>query len=376
MGLYILAVTATVFLFSALHSLFYIGVKRGAWRYWVMLSLFFGSMCAVCLLENFAAMWVAVEATTLLSAPLICWHKSEGSLEAMWKYLLICSIGIGLALFGTLLVFQGWSKPGFVFILAGYGTKMGLAPFHTWLPDAHSEAPGPVSAFLSGALLNCSFLAIWRFRQIMPADVAPFCDHAMLALGLLSVAVAAIFIVRQTDYKRMLAYSSIEHMGLILILFAVHAKTELLQAHLVFHSLIKMTLFLVAGNLLVAFQTREIAAVHGLGRTMKLHALIWMGGILMICGMPPSGLFLTELGLLLTAPIWVSAVVMSLLFILFAGMTKIAVGMVLGNSDRFHSTVAKPLPWTFSIAPVLGFLVAVGGGLSLTFYLLEKGWSL
>ena len=222
----VLLVTATLFVACAVHSVFYIGVKRETRLYWALLTLFFGAMCGACLTENLAGMWVAIEATTLLSAPLICHHKSAESIEAMWKYLLICSVGIGLALFGTLLFFAGWYVPGFVFILAGYGTKMGLAPFHTWLPDAHSEAPGPVSAFLSGALLNCSFLAIARFRLMMPESTQPFCDQAMIALGLLSLAVAAVFIVRQTDFKRLLAYSSVEHMGLILLLFAVCATAK------------------------------------------------------------------------------------------------------------------------------------------------------
>lgn len=225
----ILIVTSVLFVACAVHSIFYIGVKKETRLYWALLTLFYLAMCAACLTENLAGMWVAIEATTLLSAPLICWHKSAESIEAMWKYLLICSVGIGLALFGTLLYFHGWHKPAFIFILAGYGTKMGLAPFHTWLPDAHSEAPGPVSAFLSGALLNCSFLAIWRFRALMPAEVAPFCDHAMIALGLFSLVVAAVFIVRQTDFKRMLAYSSVEHMGLVILLFAVRPTSRCLR---------------------------------------------------------------------------------------------------------------------------------------------------
>ena len=362
----ILSVTSVLFVACALHSVFYIGVKRDTWRYWVLLTMFYGAMCATCVIDNLAGMWVAIEATTLLSAPLICHHKTAESIEAMWKYLLICSVGIGLALFGTLLVLHGWYVPGFVFVLAGYGTKMGLAPFHTWLPDAHSEAPGPVSAFLSGALLNCSFLAITRFRAIMPEAVAPFCDNAMIALGLCSLVIAAVFIVRQTDYKRLLAYSSVEHMGLIIILYAIAADQKVLGAHLVFHSLTKMTLFLTAGNLLLAYGTRQISAVHGLGRTMKLHAAIWMMGILMICGMPPSGLFLTELGLVLSAPLWLGAAVLALLFVIFAGMTRVSVGMVFGNPDRLHSAVAKRIPRTLSIVPAIGFAAIILAGIAVS----------
>ena len=382
LNLLILAVTTVLFVACTVHSFFYIGLKKETWKYYALLTLFYGAMCAACLIENLAGMWVAIEATTLLSAPLICHHKSAESVEAMWKYLLICSVGIGLALFGTLLVFAGWHLPGFIFVLAGYGTKMGLAPFHTWLPDAHSEAPGPVSAFLSGALLNCSFLAITRFRVIMPGHIGPFCDQAMIALGLCSLAIAAMFIVRQTDFKRLLAYSSVEHMGLTLIIYALSSAAAgdglrygvaeyILPAHIVFHSLTKMTLFLVAGNLLLAYGTRQIAQVHGLGRTMKLHAAIWMVGILMICGMPPSGLFLTELGLVLAAPTGLGAVVMALLFVVFAGMSKVAVGMVFGNPDRQHSAVAQKIPQALSVVPTVGFMLILALGSALSIALLR-----
>ena len=370
---HILLVTETLFVACAVHSVFYIGVKRETWLYWTLLTLFFGAMCGACLTENLAGMWVAIEATTLLSAPLICWHKSAESIEAMWKYLLICSIGIALALFGTLLVLHGWYKPGFVFILAGYGTKTGLAPFHTWLPDAHSEAPAPVSALLSGALLNCSFFAIVRFRDIMPAEIAGFCDTATLVFGILSVAIAAIFMVRQTDFKRLLAYSSVEHMGLVIVLFAIHAHEEILCGHVFFHSVIKTALFLVAGNLLLAYGTREIAAIHGMGRTMKLHAALWMLGILMICGMPPSGLFLTELGLLMKAPTWLGLTVASLLFVIFAGMVHVAVGMVFGKSDRLHSAVARPLPRAFAVMPSAALIAAFIAGSLFIVELIVKG---
>ena len=371
--LLIFGLTTALFGACAVHSISYVGTGRATWKYWTLLIAFFGAMIAAVLTRSLVGMWVAIEATTLLSAPLICHHKSPGAVEAMWKYLLICSIGIALALFGTLLVLHGWYKPGFVFILAGYGTKMGLAPFHTWLPDAHSEAPGPVSAMLSGALLNCSFLAIWRFRAIMPEAIAPFCDNAMLALGLLSLAVAAVFVVRQTDYKRMLAYSTVEHMGLVIILFAIHAHEEILCGHVFFHSVIKTALFLVAGNLLLAYGTREIAAIHGMGRTMKLHAALWMLGILMICGMPPSGLFLTELGLLMKAPTWLGLTVASLLFVIFAGMVHVAVGMVFGKSDRQHSAVARPLPRAFAVMPSAALIAAFVAGSLFIVELIVKG---
>ena len=379
--------TGALFVADLVQSVFYLreadrregGEHLSHRTYYVCLCAFFGAMLFALLAPSLPLMWVAVELTTLVSAPLIAYHRSRGALEAMWKYLLICSIGIGLALFGTMLVMHAvelqekgvaegcrmWFKVGFVFILAGYGTKTGLAPFHTWLPDAHSEAPAPVSALLSGALLNCSFFAIARFREIMPAEIAGFCDASMIFFGILSVAVAAVFMVRQTDFKRLLAYSSVEHMGLIVILFALFMRTPAdllllaLFAHIVFHSLTKTMLFQTAGNLLLAFGTRAIASVQGLGVSMKGHAALWLAGVLFICGMPPSVLFLTELGLVVHAPVWMSALVLVLLFVVFAAMMKVALAMTMGEP------VARPapLPKRLLAVPYLLFAALVGAGL-------------
>ena len=390
----LIVLTSVLFVADLVQSVFYIreadrcegGEHMPRWLYFTCFCGFFGAMLFALLAPSLPLMWVAVELTTLVSAPLIAYHRSPGALEAMWKYLLICSIGIGLALFGTMLVMHAmttgnptWYKAGFVFVLAGYGTKTGLAPFHTWLPDAHSEAPAPVSALLSGALLNCSFFAIARFRTIMPDEVTGFCDTAMIALGLLSLAVAAVFIVRQTDYKRLLAYSSIEHMGLIVVLFTLlqmHGGSEIvfgdgkgvvfenitgeilfsaLLGHIVFHSLTKTLLFQTAGNLLLAFGTRAIAAVQGLGVSMKLQAVLWIAGIVFICGMPPSVLFLTELGLVVSAPIWMSAIVLFLLFCVFAAMTKIALAMTMGKP----AAVPRPLPARLCCVPTLILLLLI-----------------
>ena len=390
----LIVLTSVLFVADLVQSVFYIreadrcegGEHMPRWLYFTCFCGFFGAMLFALLAPSLPLMWVAVELTTLVSAPLIAYHRSPGALEAMWKYLLICSIGIGLALFGTMLVMHAmttgnptWYKAGFVFVLAGYGTKTGLAPFHTWLPDAHSEAPAPVSALLSGALLNCSFFAIARFRTIMPDEVTGFCDTAMIALGLLSLAVAAVFMVRQTDYKRLLAYSSIEHMGLIVVLFTLlqmYGGSEIvfedgkgvvfenitgdilfsaLLGHIVFHSLTKTLLFQTAGNLLLAFGTRAIAAVQGLGVSMKLHAVLWIAGIVFICGMPPSVLFLTELGLVVSAPIWMSAIVLFLLFCVFAAMTKIALAMTMGKP----AAVPRPLPARLCCVPTLILLLLI-----------------
>ena len=379
-----LLVVLTPLLFAAnlVQSLFYLpeadrregGSHMPHWLYYLLMALFFGAMMFALLASSVPLMWVAVELTTLVSAPLIAYRRDEGSLEAMWKYLLICSIGIAFALFGTMLVLHAqstgsarWYMAGFAFVLAGYGTKMGLAPFHTWLPDAHSEAPAPVSALLSGALLNCSFFAIVRFREMMPDAAVVFCDRAMLALGILSVATGAVFMVRQADFKRLLAYSSVEHMGLVMVLYSLCGSlgdgkvvSVALLLHIAAHSLTKTLLFQTAGNLLLAFRTRAVSVVQGLGVSMKGPAVLWMSGLVFICAMPPSALFLPELGLVVFAPVWVSASVLALLFVVFAAMMKVGLSIVMGRP------IVNPdaLPKKLSIVPTaLLILLSVAGAL-------------
>ena len=370
----LLVLTPVLFVLNLVHSFFYIphsdrtegGQHMPHWLYYTLLTAFFGAMMFALTASSLPLMWVAVELTTLVSAPLIAYRRDKGSLEAMWKYLLICSIGISLALFGTMLVLHAeatrsvrWYMAGFAFILAGYGTKTGLAPFHTWLPDAHSEAPSPVSALLSGALLNCSLFAIVRFREIMPPEAHRFCDSAMIALGILSVATAAVFMVRQTDFKRLLAYSSVEHMGLAVIFYAVLPMMPEIclgdkvfaiafLAHIASHSLIKTALFATAGNILLAFRTRAVSVVQGLDASMKGHSRLWMFGIILICGMPPSPLFFTEYALVQKAPFPVAAAVLILLFIVFAAMMKAALSMTMGKPHA----MPERLPRTLAAMPV------------------------
>lgn len=390
---YLTGLTTVLFAVDLIQSLFYLpeadrreeGEHMRHSTYFACLVAFFAAMLFALNARSLPMMWVAVELTTLFSAPLIAYHRTRGSVEAMWKYLLICSCGIGLALFGTMLFMHAqttgnvaWYKAGFAFILAGYGTKTGLAPFHTWLPDAHSEAPAPVSALLSGTLLNCSFFAIARFRELMPDEASAFATHSMLALGIVSVLTAGVFMVRQTDFKRLLAYSSVEHMGLATILFALAAARIpsdegeclcdggilfiALLAHMTFHSATKTMLFLTAGNLLLAFKTRAIAAVQGLRETMPGHSMLWVFGILMICGMPPSAIFLSELALVASAPIWLSITVLALLFVVFAAMSRFALTMAMGTP-----TASRPeeLPLRLVVMPtILCSAIAVIGAVA------------
>ena len=321
-------------------------------RFAALMSLFLASMTLVGFARNFGLLWIAIEATTLLSAPLICFQRTKGALEAMWKYLLICSLGIGLALFGIFFMdvaFAGnhgglsfeslahagkvntqWCKVAFIFCFAGFGLKMGLAPFHNWLPDAYSESASPVAALMSAGLINCSFLAILRVLNVMPATVINFYKEFMIIFGVISLLTAAFFMIHQFDYKRMLAYSSVEHMGILSILWAIDAK-EMAILHMCMHSLIKMILFFVAGNITLAYISTKVKSVNGMINRMPFNAVLWGLGILMICGMPPSPLFISEFILIKKAGPILGGIVIVLLFTIFAAMTRNMMNMALGK---------------------------------------------
>jgi hydrogenase-4 component F len=321
---------------------------------------FQAAMSLVVLSQHFGLMWVAVEATTLLSAPLIHYHRHPRSLEATWKYLLICSVGIAVALLGTFFLSAAstsgaeavplffrrlgaarldpqWLKAAFILLLVGYGTKMGLAPLHTWLPDAHSEAPSPVSALLSGALLNCAFLAILRLHRVcLAAGLGDFSRQLLLLLGLLSMAVAAAFILGQGDYKRLLAYSSVEHMGILAVGIGVGGDWgALFQA--LSHSLVKAALFLTAGNILAAYGTKKAAEVRGLLRALPWSGALWLAGFFAITGAPPFGTFVGELAILRAAfqrRAWLPAsLFLLLLAVIFIGMASVFLRMAQGPRE-------------------------------------------
>jgi len=327
------------------------------------LLLFLAAMTLVAVSQQLALLWVAVEATTLASAPLIYFHRHHRSLEATWKYLLICSVGIALALLGvfflavaatnpdgstTSMVVRDlsqnarhlnvpWVKAAFILLLVGYGTKMGLAPFHTWLPDAHSEAPSVASALLSGALLNCAFLGILRTQEICVAGgLAPFTDQLLLIFGLLSMAVAAVFILGQTDYKRMLAYSSVEHMGILAVGVGLGGAAVFGSAlHMINHSLTKAMLFLVAGNILAVYRTKSTEGVAGVLAVLPFSGALWLLGFFAITGSPPFGIFLSEFAILKGAldqgQTLVAIIYLSLVAIILAAMAGPALAMAQGN---------------------------------------------
>lgn len=357
------------------------------------LLLFLAAMTLVAVSQQLALLWVAVEATTLASAPLIYFHRNHRSLEATWKYLLICSVGIALALLGIFflavaatnpdgstipLMVQDlrvnahhlnvpWFRAAFVLLLVGFGTKMGLAPFHTWLPDAHSEAPSVASALLSGALLNCAFLGILRAQEISVAGgLAVFSDRLLLVFGLVSMGVAAVFISGQTDYKRMLAYSSVEHMGILAVgVGSGGAAVFGALLHVINHSLTKAMLFLVAGNFLAVYRTKNTGEVAGALRVLPVSGVLWLVGLFAITGSPPFGPFLSEFTIVKAAldqgQIFVAVVFLVLLAVIMAAMAAPALAMAQGTpGDRVVATPARAI--ALSVVPaMLGIAVLMMG---------------
>lgn len=357
------------------------------------LLLFLASMTLVTVSGHFGLLWVAVEASTLASAPLIYYHRNQRSLEATWKYLMICSVGVALALLGNffLAVASGpgasgstmllttllgnatslqdsWLRAAFILFLVGYGTKMGLAPLHYWLPDAHSESPSLVSALLSGALLNCAFLGILRaFQVCVAAGLHDFAAPLLTGFGLVSMAFAAAFIMGQADYKRMLAYSSVEHMGILAL--GVGLGGEALfgaMLHAVNHSLTKGLLFFTAGNILSVFRTKSTRDVHGVLRTLPASGMLWMAGFLANSGSPPFGLFLSKFTILRAAitlghPV-IAAVMLVLLALIFTAMAGIMLHMAQGRPTAALKDRVVEESWR-QIAPpaVLALLVLILG---------------
>ncbi len=387
MGLYFLSITSGLFVAASFYAVGYLGhdirdeesedeglfSNHAPDAVFVSCMLFFlGTMTFVTVTRHFGLLWVAIEATTLSSAPLIYFHRSPHSLEATWKYLLICSVGIALALLGNFILAVAasvrpdssvqaeltvsglsalgpllsvpWLKAAAVFLVVGYGTKMGLVPLHTWLPDAHSESPSVVSAMLSGALLNCAFLGILRVFQVcLAAGLGPFIQEMLVGFGLLSIVVAAVFIIGQRDYKRMLAYSSVEHVGILALGVGIGGTATFgAMLHAVNHSVAKGLLFLAAGNILAVYRTKSVARVHGAFRAIPVTAVLWLVGFLAITGSPPFGAFWSEFTILRGAfeqGRWlVAAITLLALGLVFVGMAGAVLGMVQGEVPEGFAT--------------------------------------
>jgi hydrogenase-4 component F len=361
-------------------------------RFLACLCFFLAAMSLVTTTQHLGALWVGIEVTTLSSAPLIYFHRHKAALEATWKYLMICSVGIALALLGNVLFSiafypeapQGhnqmlyyishaaqaepaWLKAAFIFLLVGFGTKMGLAPLHNWLPDAHSQAPSLVSALLSGALLNCAFLGILRGHQVLnAAGLGEFSSGLLVFFGLLSMLTAALFIVGQGHYKRLLAYSSVEHMGILALGVGVGgAAVYGAMLHSVCHSLTKCMLFLLAGNVLTHYHTLSSYDVRGMRWTMPITACLWAGGFLAITGSPPFGLFVSEFSILqhifATERYLVGAIYLTLLAVIFVGMSLPFLRMVQGVTPPATQASYKETVYNVGPCLVLGVLILTLG---------------
>lgn len=337
-----------------------IGFRRVR-QFYILFHLFLLAMFLAVISKNPVVMWVAIEATTLATAFLVSFYAQSKNIEAAWKYLIINSIGLLLGFFGTILFLSsipalagnghfGWEeirnsaramnpsiiKIAFIFIFIGYGTKVGLAPMHTWLPDAHGKAPVPVSALLSGVLLNVAFFAILRFKGI--ADIvlgSGYSQTLLIFFGALSVGISSFIFYVQKNYKRMLAYSSIEHMGIIALGVGFGgAAASAAMLHMVYHAVTKSLLFLCSGNIFVKYSSTKIQNVQGLITLMPKTAIIFFLGFLSIMGIPPFGIFLTKFLILSdgikTHPFAAIVVLFALGFI-FVGFFRQVMSMVFGK---------------------------------------------
>lgn len=362
-------------------------------QYFILLHLFLAAMFFAIITTNPILMWIAIEATTLSTAFLISFYNKPSAMEAAWKYLIINSVGLLLAFFGTLLFLYpafasgqhgliNWqsilasagsfdpfvAKIAFIFILIGYGTKVGLVPMHTWLPDAHSKAPVPISALLSGVLLNVAFLGLLRFKVVVDLAIgAGFSQSLLIFFGILSIVVAAFIIFVQKNYKRLLAYSSIEHMGIAALGFGFGgAGIFAALLHMIYHSLAKSVLFLSAGNVFLKYSTTKIGKVRGALSVLPVTGVVFLMGFLAITGVPPFGTFLTEFSILSAGikshPIIVVVAVLALV-LAFVGFLKDMVAMFFGKPSeeitRGESGVwtVVPIVVLISILVIISFIV-------------------
>jgi hydrogenase-4 component F len=392
LGLTVLTVTSVLFLVTVIYAVGHVrqARPRSGQVFAACLLAFLAAASVVALAQHLAMLWVGMEATTLSVAPLIFLRRDRRSLEATWKYLVISSVGIALALLGTFFLASAqvdvagrslvlpdllaharelhpaWLRAAFLFLLVGFGTKMGLAPMHTWKPDTYGEAPSLVSGLMAGSLTSCAFLGVARVTEVvMAAGLGGFAQPVLIGFGLLSLAVAAAFIIGQGDVKRLLAYSSVEHMGLLVLglgLGGVGAYGSML--HLVNNGLSKGWVFLVTGNIVLATGSATAAGNRGLIRTLPVSAVLLVLGLFAVTGSPPFGLFMSEFTLLRAAidaghP-WIAAVMLLALAIIFVGMAALVLGIALGEPPPGVVPVRES-PWLLVGPMVLAAAVLMLG---------------
>jgi hydrogenase-4 component F len=394
-NVFLVTLTAFVSLTTAIFSRPYMRIERqhgrvtpGALRlYHSMYQLFVAAMLTALTTNNMGLLWVAMEAATLSTVLLVTLYRTPSSLEAGWKYFILCGVGIAQALFGTILLYfaaervlggegmsallwthlnevKGDLEPAvlslaFVFLLIGYGTKVGLAPLHNWLPDAHAEGPTPISAVLSGLLLNVAIYAVVRCKVLVEGSLQSSLPSRMLmGFGLLSVVLAAFFLWRQRDIKRLFAYSSIEHMGIITFAFGMGGAVANFAAllHMTVHSLTKSAIFFAVGHAAQKAGTQVMDEIRGLITVSPTVGWGLMLGSVAILGIPPFGVFASEFLILTTAmreQPWATPILLAGLGIAFAAIFGRVQPMVFGE------TTAKRLPHPPALLPVFTHLAIV-----------------
>ena len=362
--------------------------------YYLLMNSFLFTMVLALTVKNMGIMWIAIEATTLASVFLVGLNNDKHALEAAWKYVIICSVGIAVALLGIILLhlssagvlkpqqFLNWTalyenatslKPSicrlaFIFILVGFGTKAGLAPMHTWLPDAHSQAPSPISALLSGVMLNGAMYGIIRTVAIVNRTFgnSEYTGRLLISIGLLSIAAAAVFILTQKDYKRLLAYSSIEHMGIVAVAIGIFTPLSVFCAlmHMINHSFTKSMLFLSSGSILQKYDTKQISKVRGMLKLLPVTGLLFLLGLFAIAGAPPFSVFSSELSII--ASIFqkdhfiIGAVVVALLAVLFSGIMLTSLKMFFGNPEKDIESGEINIPGTICLIALLCVITVTG----------------
>ena len=361
-------------------------------RYLLLTQAFLFTMILAVTINNVGVMWVAVEATTIATAFLVGLHRTRAALEASWKYILIGSVGIALAFIGTVLAYFNFvqrigstsyalhwtvlsrvasgldpdvTRLAFVFLLVGYGTKAGLAPMHTWLPDAHSEAPAPISAMMSASLLPVAFYAILRFKVVVDGCVGTsFTDRMLLLTSVITIVVASILLARQANYKRMLAYSSVEHMGLLCFgsaLGPLGVVAALL--HSLTHAASKSMVFLLSGRIRERYGTTRLGSVRGLLRALPWSGSLFAVGMLALLGLPPFGVFLSEMlllraGFLAGRPL-LTGTVLVLLLLVFLSVLAHVNRMLYGDPPRTEE-IGEDARRLWPLAANVAVLLALG----------------
>jgi len=386
----VLLVTSLLYFGCAVYAVGYLALRRDRGTRVIVpcLLVFLAAMTLAVSARHLGLLWMAVEATTISSAPLIYYNRNRLSIEATWKYLLLCSVGIALAMLGMLFVAYAallgggvpvslhldtllagattlskpWLHAGFAFLLVGFGTKMGLAPLHSWKPDAYGEAPGMVGALLAGGLTSVAFLGILRAVQLMgSAGDGALARQALLGLGLLSLLLAAVFMVRQSDIKRLLAYSSVEHMGILALGVGIGGLATFgAMLHLVNNALTKGCLFLAAGNIQRAYASKRLTEVRGAMATLPVSGSLFLTGFLAITGSPPFGPFISEFtilrGIFGNGQLAIGLVVLLLLATVFIGMGATVLPATQGAKVELDTGFRDSL---LVVTPPLGFLLLV-----------------